>query len=223
MFVVLFTSSAFAATGFWLAPPSANYNAGQVFQVTISANPQGETIYTAKVELTYPADLIEARSFTFANGWMALAQSGYDLTDNKNGVLIKTGGWPGGFSSARNLGAVLFFVKKTGSAAIKISNNSLALNAENKNVFDGKLSQALFNLAEKSAEIQPKTTAPENPQPAIEGTQPSEPMAQPSEQPKEKSFLAQAVSNNVSPIILFGVIGLIVGFFVGRKTKLIKI
>lgn len=223
LFVVLFAGSAFAATGFSLAPQSANYTAGQVFQITISANPQGETIYTAKAELTYPADLIEARSFTFTNGWMPLAQPGYDLTDNQNGILIKTGGWPGGFSSVKNLGTALFFVKKTGSAAIKIGGNSLALNVENKNVFDGNLSQAIFNLTETNAGVQPKTIAPENPQPAIEGTQPSELITQPSEQPKEKSLLAQAVSNNVSPIILFGLVGLIVGFFVGRKTKLIKI
>jgi len=221
--VFLIPSAVLAAAGFSLAPQSANYTAGQLFQVTISVNPQGDAIYTAKAELTYPADLIEIRSFTFTNGWMGLAQPGYDLTDNKNGVLIKTGGWPGGFSSAKNLGTVLFYVKKTGSAIIKISDNSLALNAENKNVFDGKLSQAVFNLAEANAGIQPKTTTPEESQSTIESAIPSAQETQPSEQPAKKSFLAQVISNDISPVILFGLVGLIVGFFVGRKTKLIKI
>jgi len=217
----------FAATGFSFSPKSANYTEGQVFEMTIAVNPQGDTAYTAKAELTYPADLVEVRSFVFASGWMPLSQPGYDSIDNKSGVLIKTGGYPGGFSSSKTLGTASFYVKKTGSATIKIGSNSLVLDAENKNVFDGNLSQGVFTLLEKKIEVQPKASISEEPKPAVEETQLplTESVTQPVEQPEEKSLLArvaEGVTSSTSLVILIGLAGLITGFFVGRKTNLIN-
>ena len=91
---------ALAATSVSFTPVNVSVRQGQTFTLTIGVNPQGVKNYTAKTELHYPADLLEVKSFTFAPSWMPLAQSGYDLTDNTNGVFIKTAGYPGGISSA---------------------------------------------------------------------------------------------------------------------------
>ena len=129
---------ALAATSVSFTPVNVSVRQGQIFTLTIGVNPQGAKTYTAKTELHYPADLLEVKSFTFANGWMPLSQSGYDLTDNTNGVFIKTAGYPGGVSSAVTFGTVSFLAKKSGSGPIILNNgNSFALDASNQNVIAG--------------------------------------------------------------------------------------
>jgi hypothetical protein len=76
-------------------------------------------------------------SFTFGSGWLALTQPGYDSIDNTNGVLIKTAGYPGGFSSSANFGTVSFYAKKTGSGTIKIGDSSLAFQASSQSAITG--------------------------------------------------------------------------------------
>src|SRR3989338_1634672 len=83
---------ALAATSVSFTPVNVSVRKGQTFTLTIGVNPQGAKNYTAKTEFHYPADLLEVKSFTFAPSWMPLAQSGYDLNDNTNGVFIKTAG-----------------------------------------------------------------------------------------------------------------------------------
>jgi len=115
-----------AATTASLSPASVNVVAGRSFSVVITANPQGFKNYAEKLEIDYPASNLEVTSFTLGGNWMALTQSNYDSTDNTNGVLIKTAGYPGGFSGATTFGTITFRAKKSGSGTIKIGNSSLA-------------------------------------------------------------------------------------------------
>ena len=129
---------ALAATSVSFTPVNVSVRQGQTVTLTIGINPQGVKNYTAKTELHYPADLLEVKSFAFAPSWMPLAQPGYDLTDNANGVFIKTAGYPGGISSAVTFGTVSFLAKKSGNGTITLnSGNSLALDANNQNVIAG--------------------------------------------------------------------------------------
>src|SRR3989344_5755358 len=108
---------ALAATSVSFAPVNVSVRQGQTFTLTIGVNPQGVKNYTAKTELRYPADLLEVKSFTLADGWILFSKPGYDLTDNTNGVLIKTAGYPNGVSSSTTFGKVSFLAKKSGSGA----------------------------------------------------------------------------------------------------------
>ena len=126
-----------AATNILFSPPSITVKQGQTFVLTASINPQDIKNYTVKLELNYPAELLEVKSFTFGNIWMPLSQSGYDSIDNTKGILIKTAGYPGGLSSTASFGTVSFLAKKAGSGTITIGNNSLALDSTNKNVLSG--------------------------------------------------------------------------------------
>ena len=130
-------ASALAATGVSFSPTNVSVKQGQTFTLTIGVNPQGVKNYTVKTELRFPADLLEVKSFSFANGWMPLSQTGYDLTDNTNGVLLKTAGYPGGLSAATTFGTVSFQAKKSGNGTISLSGNSMALDANNQNVLSG--------------------------------------------------------------------------------------
>jgi len=129
---------ALAATTVSFSPASVSVNPGQSFNLTINVDPQAVKNYTAKIELHFPADLLEVTSFNFdGSGWMAWNQPGYDLTDNTNGILIKTAGYPGGFNSPATFGTVSFSAKKAGSGTIQTGSNCLTLDANNQNVFSG--------------------------------------------------------------------------------------
>lgn len=161
-----------AATSVSFTPVSVSVRQGQTFTLTIGVNPQGVKNYTAKTELHYPADLLEVKSFTFAPSWMPLTQSGYDLTDNTNGVFIKTAGYPGGVSSAVTFGTVSFLAKKSGNGTITLnSGNSLALDANSQNVIAGASVQTAVAISAPT----PTPTTPKTPAtpttPAVEPTE----------------------------------------------------
>jgi hypothetical protein len=134
---LLFVVPALAATVVSLSPTTLNVAPGQTFNVAISVNPQGSTNYAEKVELTYPADLLEVRSFTQGNSWMGLTQSGYDSIDNTNGTMLKSAGYAGGITTLTPFGNVTFYAKKAGKGEIKIGGNSVAFEASTQNALSG--------------------------------------------------------------------------------------
>lgn len=146
-----------AATTASLSPASVSVVPGQSFNVAVGVDPQSVKNYTVKIELHFPADLLEVKSFVFSGSdWMAWNQAGYDLTDNTNGVLIKTAGYPKGFNSAAAFGTVTFFAKKAGSGTIQTASGSLTLDVNSQNVFSGS-AQVSVTIAEAAA---PPTQTP---------------------------------------------------------------
>lgn len=127
---------AYALTTVSLTPVSIKVDEGDRFKVDISIDPAGVVNYTAKIALQFPSNLLQIESFRFNENWMPLNQPGYALIDNDNGALIRTGGYPGGISSKVAFGAVTFRAKKSGSGTIKISGDSLILDAQNQNIID---------------------------------------------------------------------------------------
>ncbi|MEK7501370.1 MAG: cohesin domain-containing protein [Patescibacteria group bacterium] len=126
---LMFVAPVLAATTATLSPATVNVTAGRQFSIAVSVNPQGTANYAEKIEINYPASILEVKSFTLGNNWMALTQPGYDSTDNINGILIRTAGYPAGLSSATAFGTVTFYAKKSGNGTIKIGSNSLAFQA----------------------------------------------------------------------------------------------
>ena len=211
---------ALAATSVSFTPVNVSVRQGQTFTLTIGVNPQGVKNYTAKTELHYPADLLEVKSFTFAPSWMPLAQTGYDLTDNTNGVLIKTAGYPGGLSSTATFGTVSFLAKKSGNGTITLNSaNSLALDANNQNVIAGVAVQTVVAISAPT----PTPTTPQTPttpttpaeEPIEEGAVLGEetPVAQePTTAPQP--IAAQSMLAAVGSIVTLGTDSVIVGLLV---------
>lgn len=134
---LLFVAPALAATVVTLSPATINVAPGKTFDVAISVNPQGTANYVEKVELTYPADLLEVKSFTQGNAWMGLTQPGYDLMDNTNGVLLKSAGYPSGITAQTPFGTVTFSAKKAGTGTINIGGNSVAFEVSTQSTSSG--------------------------------------------------------------------------------------
>jgi len=175
--VIVLAMPALAATTVSLSPASVNVVSGKSFNVVVAVNPQGASNYTEKIELDYPADLLQVKSFSLGSNWMALSQTGYDLIDNTNGKLIKTAGYPGGISSSATFGTISFYAKKAGSGTIKLGSGSLALDANNQNVLSGAPSISVAITAPASVPAAPSAPAAGTP------AAPEQPAEQPIEQP----------------------------------------
>lgn len=233
-------SSVLAATTISFSPTNINASPGETFNLTISLNPQGVRNYTVKAEVNYPADLLEVKSFSFSNGWMAIPQTGYDLIDNTNGLLIKAAGYPGGIPISASFGTISFSAKKAGSGTISLSNNSMTLGDSNQNLLTSPLAQASVRITAAAAPSIPATpttpTAPTTPEeePEEEITPPTEEGEEvitpeeekPDETAKEPSFLA-AIGNvitfgtgNAFIGVIVSIIALLIVFFIVRGIRL---
>ena len=132
-----FSVPAFAATTASLTPVQVKVTTGQQFNIVVMVSPQGTKDYAEKIEIDYPADTLQVTSFTLGNGAMALSQSGYDSTDNVNGVLVKTAGYSGGISSPTMFGTILFTAKKSGSGTIAIGSQSSSFQSSGQTAITG--------------------------------------------------------------------------------------
>ncbi len=155
--VMLAALPVFAAT-LSLSPANVSVKQGQTFNAIVTLDPQGAKDYTAKVELKYPANLLEVKSFTFGNSWMPLSQTGYDLIDNVNGVLIKTAGYANGLTSPATFGTVTFVAKANGTGAVTVGSNTQIFDANSANVFSGSSQIAVVISA--TAPVTTKQTTP---------------------------------------------------------------
>ncbi len=135
---------------------------GDTFHVSMFIDPARDKIFTVKASVAYPADLLRVVSFTFGETWMALSQPGFNEIDNTAGILTKTAGYPGGFSSRTALGTITFRALKEGDAMITIRDQSSVLNAESKNILTEK-GTAAFTLAAR----RPSKNNTPNPSPEI--------------------------------------------------------
>ncbi len=213
---------AFAATSISFTPVNVSVRQGQTFTLTIGVNPQGVKNYTAKMELRYPADLLEVKSFTFAPNWMPLAQPGDDLTDNTNGVLIKTAGYPGGVSSAVTFGTVSFLAKKSGNGTVALNSNSFVLDANNQNILAGASVQTAVAIsAPATIQTTPKTpttpSAPTTPvsEPTEEGAVLGEEAPITPESPTASQPIAtRSLLASVGSVVTLGTNSVIVGILV---------
>ncbi len=166
------STSVFADAGITLSS-SKNVTAGEEFAVSLTVIPEeGEKVYTVKAVLSYPEDKVEPISFVFAPEWLVLSQPGYNVMSG--GSVIKTAGYPNGFTGSQLFGTLTLRAKSNGVVSISLSEDTEILNAGNKNVFSGDLNNTDVVIGEAVNE------AAEQPS-IVPTTQPSAPAAQISE------------------------------------------
>ena len=100
MFLALTLAPIFveAETDISLSASNQNVRLGEQFSVSVTVVPiSGEKVYTSRIAVSYPGDMLEVVSFSFAPTWLTLPVSGYDVVTS--GFIMKTAGYPGGFST----------------------------------------------------------------------------------------------------------------------------
>jgi len=156
------------ASSITLAPATIATTAGKSFSVTVGVNPTSGKAYTVRANLSFDPSAVELTGFTFAPKWMALPQEGYDTEDNTNGVMAKTGGYPGGITAPTTLGTATFKAKKSGTAMITATADSLILDAGNKNTVAGSQGSVQVTIAAAPAAPAPAPVTTET-TPTTEG------------------------------------------------------
>lgn len=129
----------------------------KTFSLSIYVNPTAVTSYTAGVTIKYPAYLVSVESFSFNSAWIPLSQAGLDLIDNTSGKLIKTAGYPSGFSTETLLGTAVIKSKKAGSVSITTDKESYVLDIDSNNTLTGFGS---FSITSASVVVAPVITPP---------------------------------------------------------------
>lgn len=125
-----FAREAFAgSTTMVLTPDNVRAAEGEEFTVTFLARPHAAHAYTAQIALAFPADVVELVSFTYGRGWVPVVREELDVSDNAQGVLVKTAGYPAGFSEETHFGTARFRMKKAGEGLLVFRDDGFALNA----------------------------------------------------------------------------------------------
>jgi len=212
-----------------LLASSQNAKLGEQFSVAITVTPtSGEKVYTSKVAVSYPSDMLEVVSFSFAPTWLALHVSGYDVVTND--LIIKTAGYPGGFSTDKLFGSIIFRAKKEGVANIVLDNDTQILNGNNRDTFSGALhdSRVIITRAVTQSTNISSTIAIKN---AINNNEANNALASLNSIENDPTFidgnnqLATAISADISPSrnIVYGgiilVLAIIIGFAIHNKLK----
>ncbi|MDO8552222.1 MAG: cohesin domain-containing protein [bacterium] len=157
----LLLPAAAMASSVTLAPATVATVAGNTFSVTVGVNPTSGKAYTVRANLSFDPAVLTLTGFSFASKWMPLSQSGYDTEDNTNGVMAKTGGYPGGVTSATVLGTATFRAKKNGTATISATSESLILDANNQNAVAGSQGSVAVTISAASTAPAPTQTVTE--------------------------------------------------------------
>lgn len=158
---VLVLPASALASAITLAPTTVSTVAGKTFSVTVGVNPTSGKAYTVRANLSFDPSLVTFTGFSFASKWMQLPQAGYDVEDNTNGIMAKTGGYPGGITAQTTLGTATFLAKKTGTATIAGTADSLILDSNNQNAVAGSQGSAKVSIA--AASVTPPVVKPSSP------------------------------------------------------------
>ncbi len=145
-FLGVMVSSYALAASFEFSPANGMVTAGESVTLNVSLNPEGVKNYTTKMEVTFPADILQVNSFVFAGNWVPLTASGYDLINHTGGVLIKTGGYFGGAQNPVPFGIISFTARKGGSATITLAKESFSLGADGQNLLTTNPLQASLSV-----------------------------------------------------------------------------
>lgn len=156
--VLVFAGTAQAAT-LSVVPTTVSVVAGQTFSEQIQVAALGSKVVTVRSDLVFPSDLLEVTSFVLAPSWVALTQNGYDSITA--GEIVKTAGYPGGFTDSKMFGTVTFRAKRTGTATIAVASTSLIYSAQNDKVLAGTAG-AQITITPSAAQQVPATQGTAN-------------------------------------------------------------
>lgn len=206
------------ASSISLRSSSKTVEPNKTFNVSVYVNPSSVASYTAQANLKFPADLVSVQSFTYASSWFPINQSGYDVVDNTSGKIIKTAGYPSGFTTEILLGTIVFKVKKAGNITISTNNESYILDIDSKNTLNG---YGTFSITASSPVLdKPVVTTPPTPTkvttsvttiPAKTTTTPVKDVVKPQEEQQAINSTAIVAEDKNAKDKLIFIIGMILG------------
>lgn len=112
-----------AGPSFSFSPATASVKVGDTFTIDILVSATGIPLDTARAEVSFPTDKLEATGF--AIGALFPQQASFNVIDNQNGLLYEGGAILGGATTSDGtFGRITFKAKAQGSATLTFTNSS---------------------------------------------------------------------------------------------------
>ena len=126
-------------TNLLLTPTKVKIIKGKDITFLVNISPlENRKNYTARIQINYPKDFLELKSFTYWNNWVPIIRPGYDEHIPEKGIILKTAGYQKGFSDEKLFGVITFTAKKPGQGLITFNgDSSFVINANNENTLSG--------------------------------------------------------------------------------------
>lgn len=115
------------ASTFWLSSSSAAPTVGSTFTITIAVNPNGESLDTARANLSYPPTLLEGERFDLGTQFTSLSP-GYSINNAAGTLSFGAFRSSGQVTESGTLATVTFRVLAAGEATIEIDSDSKLIN-----------------------------------------------------------------------------------------------
>ena len=137
-----------------LSPNTVTVAEGERMSYVVTVFPRGDKEYTAQVVLKYPAEFLSLERVEYGSGWVPVVRPEYDAHDTEKGIVVKTAGYPNGFSEKKVFAVLTFRALTSGTGDLSFETNSFTLNSENTNTLGGvsvpdrALAQSLSTTAE---------------------------------------------------------------------------
>ena len=119
------------------APTTEAVHPGETFTVKVYANAPTAPDYTVKMSINYTPTTMQLSSWSYDPAWNPVRQPGYDGFDNVSGSLVRTAGYPNGFSGKVLFGTATFVAAAAGSGKITVAEDSALYDADTTNVYTG--------------------------------------------------------------------------------------
>lgn len=132
------------AAALTVSPQTVAVAPGDTVTVTVAVAPQGATISAVKADIAY-SSLLSVKSFALAPNWVAMTKSGFDQMST--GSVVKSAGYPGGFTATTTFGTITFTAKSTGTATIALKNTSEIYDKSGVNDLSGTQGKAVVTIA----------------------------------------------------------------------------
>lgn len=211
LFLVIIIPQITLASAISLRSSTSATEPGKTFSLSIYANPTSVASYTAGVNIKFPADLVSIQSFSYSGPWIPITASGYDTIDNASGTLIKTAGYPNGFTSEVLVGTALLKVKKAGTITLTTDRTSYILDIDSNDTLKtyGSLSIASNTPIVKTTPAPSTSTPPTTTKPVVKKpttTSPTTPIVTQVAPEVTPAILPENKDKTKSIILFFGII-----------------
>lgn len=126
------------AASFEFDNASESVKAGDVVRILIfiDSKDESERVSIVNARFIFPRELLWAKSFILASGWVPVAGEEYHILDNGTGMVYEAAGIESEAATRVLFGTLEFIAVGEGIAEIEIGKGSFIFNRENKNILE---------------------------------------------------------------------------------------
>lgn len=149
-----------------LDPETVKVSAGERFTVRTRVLPGDGDIYTVRMVLDYPADILTLTDVKYNGPWMPLIL-GSENSLTSASTIIRTAGYPGGVDNNADFADLTFVAKRSGNGTIAVNDGSVTMDRLGRDRFSDQRDTVSITVTPLTTLVTAPTT-PTNNEPVVE-------------------------------------------------------